>query len=121
MAKCSSGIRIVSDQVPLRTINPLTVQLRKLQEATNRAEQIEPQGFESIANVKLFRALSHLIMETVPSDPARYEFGQGNMGSAYRHWRRAKIGRRLFPRRLKVQGYCLRLGQRRKHPTVRRE
>ena len=72
------------------------VQLRKLQEAVARAEQNDPQGFESNANVKLFRALSHLIMDGVPSDPARDEFRQGNtLGTAYRHWRRAKIGRRF--------------------------
>jgi toxin YhaV len=72
------------------------VQLRKLQEAVARVEQNDPQGFESNANVKLFRALSHLITDGVPSDPARDEFRQGNtLGTAYRHWRRAKIGRRF--------------------------
>lgn len=71
-------------------------QLRKLQEAAARIEQNDPQGFESNANVKLFRALSHLIMEAVPTDPPRDEFRQGNtLGTAYRHWRRAKIGRRF--------------------------
>ena len=45
----------------------VTLQLRKLQEAAARAEQNDPQGFESNANVKLFRALSHLIMEAVPA------------------------------------------------------
>ena len=74
----------------------VTLQLRKLQEAAARAEQNDPQGFESNANVKLFRALSHLIMEAVPADPGRDEFRQGNtLGTAYRHWRRAKIGRRF--------------------------
>ncbi|MGE8061171.1 type II toxin-antitoxin system YhaV family toxin [Pseudomonas sp. NPDC089547] len=74
----------------------VTLQLRKLQEAATRAELNDPQGFESNANVKLFRALSHLIMEAVPADPARDEFRQGNtLGTAYRHWRRAKIGRRF--------------------------
>ncbi|PZW45794.1 hypothetical protein F477_04275 [Pseudomonas sp. URIL14HWK12:I3] len=47
----------------------VTLQLRKLQEAATRAEQNDPQGFESNANVKLFQALSHLIMEAVPTDP----------------------------------------------------
>ena len=71
-------------------------QLRKLHAAAERAEQNDPQGFESNANVKLFRALSQLIMDVVPSDPARDEFRQGNtLGPAYRHWRRAKIGRRF--------------------------
>ena len=71
-------------------------QLRKLQAAAQRAEQNDPKGFSSNANVKLFRALSQLILEVVPSDPARDEFRQGNtLGAAYRHWRRAKIGRRF--------------------------
>lgn len=71
-------------------------QLRKLQTAAARAEQSDPQGFDGNANVKLFRALSQLILEVVPSDPARDEFRQGNtLGTDYRHWRRAKIGRRF--------------------------
>lgn len=71
-------------------------QFRKLQTAAERAEQNDPRGFESNANVKLFRALSQLIMEVVPTDPSRDEFRQGNtLGVAYRHWRRAKIGRRF--------------------------
>ena len=74
----------------------VTLQLRKLQEAAARAAQNAPQGFESNANVKLFRALSHLIMEAVPAAPGRDEFRQGNtLGTVYRHWRRAKIGRRF--------------------------
>ena len=39
---------------------------------------------------------AQLMLETVPSDPNREEYRQGNtMGPAFRHWRRAKIGRRL--------------------------
>ncbi|MCW5592181.1 MULTISPECIES: type II toxin-antitoxin system YhaV family toxin [Gammaproteobacteria] len=71
-------------------------QLRKLHAAAQRAEQNDPEGFESNANVKLFRALSQLMLETVPTDPARDEYRQGNtLGPAHRHWRRAKIGRRF--------------------------
>lgn len=73
-----------------------TLQLRKLQEAAARAEQKDPQGFDSNAKIKLFRTLSHLIMEAVPADPGRDEFRQCNtLGTAYRHWRRVKIGRRF--------------------------
>jgi len=40
--------------------------------------------------------LGQPIFETVPTDPARDDYRQGNtLGSAYRHWRRAKIGRRF--------------------------
>jgi toxin YhaV len=74
----------------------LVEQLRKLKAATARAESADPAGFEANANVKLFRALSQLILETVPSDPSREEYRQGKtMGPAYRQWRRAKIGRRF--------------------------
>jgi toxin YhaV len=71
-------------------------QLQKLHAAVVRAVQSDPQGFAGNANVKLFRALSQLILDEVPRNPARDEFRQGNtLGTAYRHWRRAKIGRRF--------------------------
>lgn len=74
----------------------LAEQLRKLKAASDRAEAADPSGFAANANVKLYRVLSHLIFETVPSDPSREEYRQGNtLGTAYRHWRRAKIGRRF--------------------------
>jgi toxin YhaV len=74
----------------------LIEQLQKLQAAAQRAQAQDPQGFESNANVKLFNALAQLMLETVPSDPNRDEYRQGNtMGPAFRHWRRAKVGRRF--------------------------
>ena len=74
-------------------------QLQKVHAATVRARRSNPKGYESNANVKLFRALSQLILEVVPSDPGREEYRKGNtLGPEHRHWRRAKIGRqfRLF-------------------------
>ena len=74
----------------------LIEQLNKLHAAVQRAQRQDPDGFASNANVKLFNALSQLILETVPSNPNRDEYRQGNtMGPAFRHWRRAKIGRRF--------------------------
>ena len=74
----------------------LIAQLRKLETAASRAKANDPQGSLSNANVKLFNALAQLIFEAVPSDPNRDEYRQGNtMGPAFRHWRRAKIGRRF--------------------------
>ena len=71
-------------------------QLQKLHAAAERAKQQDTQDFASNANVRLFNALSRLILEAVPSDPNREEYRQGNtMGPAFRHWRRAKIGRRF--------------------------
>lgn len=73
----------------------LVQQMMKLRAAVLRAQENDPDGFESNANVKFFRALVHLIQDVVPSDPARDEYRQGNtMGPAWRHWRRAKLGRR---------------------------
>ena len=72
------------------------MQRQKLHAAAQGAQAHDPEGFESNANVKLFNALSQLMMETIPSDPNREEYRQGNtMGVAFRHWRRAKIGRRF--------------------------
>jgi toxin YhaV len=73
----------------------LIEQLMKLRAAVLRAQENDSAGFESNANVKFFRALVQLILDVVPSDPARDEYRQGNtMGPDYRHWRRAKLGRR---------------------------
>jgi toxin YhaV len=74
----------------------LIEQLTKLEQADARATTQNPESANSNANVKLLRALSRLILETIPSDPSREEYRQGNtMGHAFRHWRRAKVGRRF--------------------------
>lgn len=71
-------------------------QMHRLHAAARHAQENDPEGFESNANVKLFRALSQLMLNGVPSDPARDEYRQGNtLGAAHRHWRRSKIGRRF--------------------------
>lgn len=71
-------------------------QLQKLSAAADWVRQADPEGFEGNANVKLFRALSQVILDAVPTDPARDEYRQSNtLGAAYRHWRRAKVGRRF--------------------------
>ena len=68
-------------------------QLHKLYAAVERARGQDSALFDSNANVKLFNALSQLMLETIPGDPNREEYRQGNpMGPAFRHWRRAKIG-----------------------------
>jgi toxin YhaV len=74
----------------------LIEQLQRLDAAVTRAKAQDPDGYESNANVKLFNALSALMLDAVPSDPNRDEYRQGNtMGPEFRHWRRAKIGRRF--------------------------
>ncbi len=73
----------------------LIEQMMTLRTAVLRAQKDDPQGFGSKLNVKFFRALVQVMQDVVPSNPARDEYRQGNtMGPAYRHWRRAKLGRR---------------------------
>ena len=74
----------------------LVRQLGKLKVARDRARRRDPHGFASNANVKLLRAVNRAMMEAIPQDPSRVEYRQGNtLGTRYRHWRRARIGRRF--------------------------
>ena len=71
-------------------------QLHRLRRAAQRAQRNDPAGFASNANVKLFHSLSRLMLEVVPQDPSRDDYRQGGtLGPRYRHWRRARIGRRF--------------------------
>ena len=71
-------------------------QLGKLEEASERAQRKDPHGFASNANVKLLRAVNRAMSEVIPREPSRAEYRQGNtLGTRYRHWRRARIGRRF--------------------------
>ena len=73
----------------------LIAQMMKLRAAVLRAQENDPEGFGANANVNFFRALVQLIQDVVPNDPSRDEYRLGiTMGPAYRHWRRAKLGRR---------------------------
>ena len=74
----------------------LIEQLQRLHAAAERAKKQDLQKAQSNANVRLFAALSKLIFDSIPSDPNREEYRQGNtMGEMFRHWKRAKIGRRF--------------------------
>ena len=71
-------------------------QLVELEQASERARRKDPYGFASNANVKLLRAVTRAMTEAIPQDPSCTEFRQGNtLGRGYRHWRRARIGRRF--------------------------
>ncbi len=43
----------------------------KLRTAVLRAQEGDPEGFASNANLKFFRVLVQLMQDVVPSDPAR--------------------------------------------------
>ena len=74
----------------------LIEQLHRLHRAVQRAQRSDPAGFASNANVRLFRALSRSMLEAIPQDPSRDEYRQGGtLGPRYRHWRRARVGRRF--------------------------
>lgn len=72
-------------------------QLERLKAASDKAiANSPPNDALATANVKLYAALAKLMIETIPSDPARDEYRQGNtMGPDFRHWRRARIERRF--------------------------
>ena len=68
----------------------------KLKDAAERARQKDPRGFASSSTVKLLRAVDRAMWEVIPQNPSRAEYRQGNtLGRGYRHWRRARIGRRF--------------------------
>jgi toxin YhaV len=74
----------------------LTEQLTKLAGEYERARKADPEGSTSNANVKLFAAISRLMLGTIPDDPTRPEYRQGNtLGRDYRHWFRAKFFNRF--------------------------
>ena len=68
----------------------------RLKDAAERARRRDPGRAVSNSNVKLLRAVDRAILEVIPQDPSRPEYRQGStLGRDYRHWRRAKIGRRF--------------------------
>lgn len=72
-------------------------QVERLAVAAARARQSDPAGWQGNANVKLLAALRELMLELVPRDPLDPMFRQGNtLGSAHRHWFRAKFGGNRF-------------------------
>ncbi len=71
-------------------------QLERLSTACKQAWAGNPSDWDGNANVKLFCALSHLMLETIPGDPIRTAYRQDTtLGKAHRHCRRARIGRRF--------------------------
>jgi toxin YhaV len=71
-------------------------QLSTLQASVQRAQEQNPQTYQSNANYKLFKQLSRLIYDVIPLNPNSDAYRQGNtMGKDFRHWRRAKFGGRF--------------------------
>lgn len=70
-------------------------QLQRLAQAAAKAHASDKDPAQN-ANVKLLAALSRLMHQVIPNNPGQPDYRLGNtMGPNYRHWRRAKIGRRF--------------------------
>ena len=77
-----------------------TRQREKLEAAVLARRKKDPEGYRSIGDAKLLAAITRLILEIIPADPAADAFRQGGtLGKARKHWFRAKFGNgryRLF-------------------------
>ena len=72
-------------------------QLERLAVLADRARRADPVGWRGNANVRLLGALREMFLERIPNDPLGPQFRQGNtLGSAHRHWLRAKFGGNRF-------------------------
>jgi toxin YhaV len=72
-------------------------QLEKLMTAVEKLKAKKPDDYQSSANFKLLAALYELMFVTIPVDPTRPEYRQGNtLGDDYKHWFRAKFGGQRF-------------------------
>jgi toxin YhaV len=77
-----------------------TRQREKLEAAVEARRRKDPQGYRNSDDAKLLTAITRLILEIIPADPAAGAFRQGaTLGKARKHWFRAKFGNgryRLF-------------------------
>jgi toxin YhaV len=60
------------------------------------AQRLAPREYERHPKVRLLARVRKIILEDIPRQPASRAFEQGNtLGSARRHWRRAKFNQRF--------------------------
>ncbi|MDP3258367.1 MAG: type II toxin-antitoxin system YhaV family toxin [Bosea sp. (in: a-proteobacteria)] len=72
-------------------------QLERVTAAVEKARATDPAGYQRTAKAKLLAILVNLIFETIPADPTRPEYRQGDtLGAARKHWFRAKFGNGRF-------------------------
>lgn len=63
-----------------------------LERDVTRLASEKPDEYTSHPKAKLLARIQALIFDEIPRDPNAYIFGLGNtLGSAHRHWRRAKF------------------------------
>ena len=75
-------------------------QREKLEAAVEVHRKKDPDGYRNSDDSKLLAAITKLILEIIPADPAAEGFRQGGtLGKTRKHWFRAKFGNgryRLF-------------------------
>ena len=72
-------------------------QLERATAAVEAAKAADPKGYQATAQAKLLAMIAKLIFETIPSDPTRQEYRQGDtLGRSRKHWFRAKFGNGRF-------------------------
>jgi toxin YhaV len=67
-------------------------QFNRLSNKVERLQQKNPSGYKSTNSAKKLAAITRLVTEIIPADPAATEFRLGKtLPQEYRHWRRAKF------------------------------
>lgn len=72
-------------------------QLEKLMAAVETEQVKKPDDYKDTTKFELLAALYELMFVTIPTDPTRPDYRQGNtLGDDYEHWFRAKFGGQRF-------------------------
>lgn len=72
-------------------------QLDKLIAAIEKEKSKKPKTYQSSANFKVLVAVHELMFVTIPADPTRPDYRQGDtLGADRKHWFRAKFGGKRF-------------------------
>ena len=72
-------------------------QLERATAAVETAKEADPKNYQSAPQAKLLAMLNKLLFETIPADPTRAEYRQGDtLGKGRKHWFRAKFGNGRF-------------------------
>ncbi len=72
-------------------------QLERATAAVEAAKARDPVGYRGTAQAKLLAMIARLVFETIPADPTRRDYRQGDtLGQARKHWFRVKFGNGRF-------------------------
>lgn len=75
----------------------LLEQLEKLRAAVEKEQAKKPKDYRSSANFKVLAAVCDLMFVTIPADPTRLEYRQGDtLGADRKYWFRVKFGGQRF-------------------------